>query len=86
MNKPSDNIVVYYSPYPNTALYLDKSYTKKLSAEELSKALQNEKNLFQVIAKNSANDLQRAVLYDIQETGTYFSIAGPKGLSFKLYK
>ena len=86
MNKPSGNIIVYYAPYPNTKLYLDKNYTKELSAGELSKALENEKNLFQVIREaDSYSRLQRLVLYNIIDDGNYFSISGPN-LSFKLYK
>lgn len=86
MNKPSNNIIVYYAPYPNTALYLDKSYTKKLSAEELSKALKNEESLFQTIAETSQEGcLRRSILHEIIDCNTYFSISGP-GLSFMLYK
>ena len=86
MNKPSDNIIVYYAPYPNTELYLDKSYTKKLSAKELRKALENEKNLFQVIGETGEPGcLERIVLYGIAEHGNYFYISG-HGYNFKVYK
>lgn len=86
MNKPSDNIIVYYAPYPNTALYLDKGYTKKLSAEEFSKALQNEKNLFKAIAETVEEGcLRRAILHEIIDYGNRFYISG-SGLSFTLYK